>query len=81
MDKKKLSETDITSKLVMPKVHTDTERSFPKGTVIQHKYLALAQFLTIIRRNNTPPAIRKISALRGVNYFYSMIKGQHHAVL
>jgi len=51
-----------------------------RKTVLQYNLLALMSFLTIIRINNTPPATRKISALRGVNYFYSMIKGLHHAV-
>jgi hypothetical protein len=48
-----------------------------KGT---HKSVVLIEMLSIIIRNNTPPATRKISALRGVNYFYSMIKGQYHAL-
>jgi len=46
-----------------------------------HKYLEVILLSPIINRNNTPPATRKLSALRGVNYFYSMLKGfSLHAV-
>ena len=48
---------------------------------ISYKYLEIILLSSIITRNNTPPATRKLSALRGVNYFYSMVKGfSLHAV-
>jgi len=36
--------------------------------------LDIFSFVPIIQRNNTPPAIRKITALRGVNFFYNTKK-------
>ncbi len=49
--------------------------SFSANIGPNNKCLEIILIIFIIDINNTPPATRKLSALRGVNYFYSMVKG------
>ena len=39
-----------------------------------HKHIATDEVMAIIDSNNTPPATRKISALRGVTCFWECVK-------
>ena len=43
---------------------------FSSCLAILNKYIATSIFVAIINSNNTPPATRKISALRGVTCFW-----------
>ncbi|RBP85160.1 hypothetical protein EBI01_00780 [Marinomonas rhizomae] len=43
---------------------------FASRSAILNKYIATSIFVAIIDSNNTPPATRKISALRGVTCFW-----------
>ncbi|QUX89980.1 hypothetical protein CYL31_00590 [Marinomonas sp. A3A] len=47
---------------------------FSSCLAILNKYIATSIFVAIINSNNTPPATRKISALRGVTCFWGSEK-------